>query len=168
MRFRLVLILMIIAIPCRSLLCQTRTRLQVGHDSWTFKEGAPANVEALAQTSDGFLWLGTGGGLFRFSADFRLDDGVMDLWAFEGVTYGQALRLAWAVQRQKHIGHPGVHRLTGDHFELEATGPAAVQTDGEPRPPAPRLVVEVVPRALRLLVPPTAPRELYLSNGSGA
>jgi len=109
-----------------------------------------------------------GGGLFRFSADFQLDDGVMDLWAFEGVTYGQALRLAWAVQRQKHIGHPGVHRLTGDHFELEATGPAAVQTDGEPRPPAPRLVVEVVPRALRLLVPPTAPRELYLSNGSGA
>jgi len=66
MRFRLVLILMIIAIPCRSLLCQTRTRLQVGHDSWTFKEGAPTNVEALAQTSDGFLWLGTTGGLFRF------------------------------------------------------------------------------------------------------
>jgi ligand-binding sensor domain-containing protein len=40
--------------------------LQVGHDSWTFKEGAPTNVEALAQTSDGFLWLGTSGGLFRF------------------------------------------------------------------------------------------------------
>jgi ligand-binding sensor domain-containing protein len=57
---------MMIALPCRSLFCQTRTRLQVGHDSWTFKEGAPANVEALAQTSDGFLWLGTGGGLFRF------------------------------------------------------------------------------------------------------
>ncbi|HET9713324.1 MAG TPA: two-component regulator propeller domain-containing protein, partial [Pyrinomonadaceae bacterium] len=36
------------------------------HDSWTFKEGAPTNVEALAQTSDGFLWLGTAGGLFRF------------------------------------------------------------------------------------------------------
>ncbi len=108
-----------------------------------------------------------GGGLFRFSADFRLDDGVMDLWAFEGATYGQALRLAWAVGRQKHIGHPGVHRLTGDHFELEAAGPAAVQTDGEPRPPAPRLVVEVAPRALRLLAPTAAARELYLNNGSG-
>jgi signal transduction histidine kinase len=63
---RLVLILMMIALPCRSLFCQTRTRLQVGHDTWTFKEGAPTNVEALAQTSDGFLWLGTTGGLFRF------------------------------------------------------------------------------------------------------
>src|SRR6185295_10630787 len=66
MRLRLLLVLMMIALPCRSLLCQTRSRLQVGHDSWTFKEGAPTNVEALAQTSDGFLWLGTTGGLFRF------------------------------------------------------------------------------------------------------
>jgi hypothetical protein len=32
--------------------------LQVGHDSWTFKEGAPENVIALAQTNDGFLWRG--------------------------------------------------------------------------------------------------------------
>jgi diacylglycerol kinase (ATP) len=109
-----------------------------------------------------------GGGLFRFSSDFRLDDGVMDLWAFEGVTYAQSLSLAWAVQRQKHVGRPGVHRLTGDHFELEAENPAAVQTDGEPRPPAARLVVQVVPRALRLLVPAVAANELYLSNGSGA
>ena len=63
---RLVLILMMIALACRSLFCQTSTRLQVGHDSWTFKEGAPTNVEVLAQTSDGFLWLGTSGGLFHF------------------------------------------------------------------------------------------------------
>src|SRR2546425_8179071 len=32
--------------------------VQVGHDSWTFKEGAPADVACLAQTNDGFLWLG--------------------------------------------------------------------------------------------------------------
>ncbi|HEY6806761.1 MAG TPA: triple tyrosine motif-containing protein [Pyrinomonadaceae bacterium] len=63
---RLVLILAMLALPCRSLLCQTSTRLQVHHDSWTFKGGAPTNVEGLAQTSDGFLWLGTSGGLFRF------------------------------------------------------------------------------------------------------
>jgi ligand-binding sensor domain-containing protein len=28
------------------------------HDSWTFKDGAPNDVLTLAQTSDGFLWLG--------------------------------------------------------------------------------------------------------------
>src|SRR5579863_2545360 len=31
---------------------------QVGHDFWGFKEGAPGDVHALAQTRDGFLWLG--------------------------------------------------------------------------------------------------------------
>lgn len=40
--------------------------LQVGHDFWGFKEGAPEGVIALAQTSDGFLWLGSSAGLFRF------------------------------------------------------------------------------------------------------
>ena len=40
--------------------------VQVGHDSWTFKEGAPADVTCLAQTNDGFLWLGGPDGLFRF------------------------------------------------------------------------------------------------------
>jgi signal transduction histidine kinase/ligand-binding sensor domain-containing protein len=40
--------------------------VQVGHDAWTFKEGAPADVVCLAQTNDGFLWLGSPEGLFRF------------------------------------------------------------------------------------------------------
>jgi signal transduction histidine kinase/ligand-binding sensor domain-containing protein len=40
--------------------------VQVGHDSWTFKDGAPADVVCLAQTNDGFLWLGGPEGLFRF------------------------------------------------------------------------------------------------------
>jgi signal transduction histidine kinase/streptogramin lyase len=40
--------------------------LQVGHTSWTFDEGAPADVTGLAQTNDGFLWLGGPNGLFRF------------------------------------------------------------------------------------------------------
>jgi len=39
---------------------------QVGHDFWGFKEGAPGDVHALAQTRDGFLWLGGPAGLFRF------------------------------------------------------------------------------------------------------
>ena len=36
------------------------------HTAWTFKDGAPAEIQALAQTTDGFLWLGTATGLFRF------------------------------------------------------------------------------------------------------
>ena len=32
------------------------------HTAWTFKDGAPAEIYALAQTTDGFLWLGTAPG----------------------------------------------------------------------------------------------------------
>jgi ligand-binding sensor domain-containing protein len=40
--------------------------VQVGHDSWTFQQEAHADVACLAQTYDGFLWLGGHNGLFRF------------------------------------------------------------------------------------------------------
>jgi len=36
------------------------------HSTWTTREGAPADIHALAQTTDGFLWLGTSAGLYRF------------------------------------------------------------------------------------------------------
>jgi signal transduction histidine kinase/ligand-binding sensor domain-containing protein len=36
------------------------------HTGWTFKDGAPSEIYALAQTTDGYLWLGTATGLFRF------------------------------------------------------------------------------------------------------
>jgi len=43
-----------------------RTIGQFVHTSWSAKDGAPGNVFALAQTTDGFLWLGTTQGLYRF------------------------------------------------------------------------------------------------------
>jgi signal transduction histidine kinase/ligand-binding sensor domain-containing protein len=43
-----------------------QTLSQLYHTAWTVREGAPAAVEALAQTADGFLWLGSGTGLIRF------------------------------------------------------------------------------------------------------
>ena len=43
-----------------------RTILQFQHAAWTAKVGAPGGVEALAQTRDGYLWMGTNNGLYRF------------------------------------------------------------------------------------------------------
>ncbi len=39
---------------------------QLHHTSWTRKDGVPAGILALAQTTDGFLWIGTREGLYRF------------------------------------------------------------------------------------------------------
>lgn len=43
-----------------------RTLAQLYHTAWTTRDGAPADVDALAQTADGFLWLGSSTGLYRF------------------------------------------------------------------------------------------------------
>ncbi|WP_109806952.1 sensor histidine kinase [Sphingosinithalassobacter portus] len=42
------------------------TLSQFKHRSWTREDGAPGAVHAIAQTPDGFLWLGTSRGLYRF------------------------------------------------------------------------------------------------------
>jgi signal transduction histidine kinase/ligand-binding sensor domain-containing protein len=39
---------------------------QFSHTSWIAKDGVPAPVFAIAQTPDGFLWLGTQAGLYKF------------------------------------------------------------------------------------------------------
>jgi len=63
----LALLLMLTSLSCPSLCCQTPrgATQQVGHDMWTFKEGAPEDIITIAQTKDGFLWLAGPTGLFR-------------------------------------------------------------------------------------------------------
>lgn len=39
---------------------------QLYHSSWNAKDGLSGSVNALAQTTDGFLWIGTTDGLYRF------------------------------------------------------------------------------------------------------
>ena len=43
-----------------------RSLAQLHHTAWTIADGAPPDVWSLAQSPDGYLWLGTGAGLFRF------------------------------------------------------------------------------------------------------
>ncbi|MFC6645489.1 two-component regulator propeller domain-containing protein [Granulicella cerasi] len=45
---------------------QTRPFLQFQHTGWTIQNGAPSSITRLAQTTDGYLWLSTVNGLFRF------------------------------------------------------------------------------------------------------
>ena len=43
-----------------------RTIAQFAHTAWGPKDGAPSVVRALAQSADGYLWLGSSEGLYRF------------------------------------------------------------------------------------------------------
>lgn len=49
-----------------SALDPTRTIAQLRHSRWTLGDGAPGNIRAIAQGRDGYLWLGTATGLYRF------------------------------------------------------------------------------------------------------
>jgi len=62
-----VLLMLVTSVPCVFGQTVRSANLQVAHESWTFKDGAPPDVTCLAQTSDGFLWLcGGPNGLVRF------------------------------------------------------------------------------------------------------
>lgn len=43
-----------------------RTLPELDHTRWTLADGAPGQIGAIAQTSDGYLWLASGPSLYRF------------------------------------------------------------------------------------------------------
>ena len=60
------LFLVLACCSCCAALDSDRTIAQFAHTAWGPKDGAPSPVTALAQTSDGYLWLGNPAGLYRF------------------------------------------------------------------------------------------------------
>ncbi len=61
-------ICLVIVLSCVSTYALDRDRsiLQFHHTTWGVNEGAPTEISALAQTEDGYLWIGSQRGLFRF------------------------------------------------------------------------------------------------------
>jgi len=58
--------IMILIAPAADALDPTRPLAQAKYTSWGLEPGAPPPTLAIAQTSDGFLWLGSQYGLYRF------------------------------------------------------------------------------------------------------
>jgi signal transduction histidine kinase/ligand-binding sensor domain-containing protein len=73
-------LLLVVVCPASFGLGSDRTIAQYVHTAWGQKEGAPGGILALAQTADGFLWLGCVDGLYRF-------DGVSFELRRPGITY---------------------------------------------------------------------------------
>jgi signal transduction histidine kinase/ligand-binding sensor domain-containing protein len=55
-----------LACSCCSAFDSDRTLAQFAHTAWEAKDGAPSIVRTLAQSADGYLWLGSNDGLYRF------------------------------------------------------------------------------------------------------
>jgi len=61
-----VCLFLVLACSCTAAQGGGRTIAQYAHTAWGPKDGVPAPILALAQTSDGYLWVGSGDGLYRF------------------------------------------------------------------------------------------------------
>ncbi|MGE5123903.1 MAG: diacylglycerol/lipid kinase family protein [Acidobacteriaceae bacterium] len=102
------------------------------------------------------------GGLAKLSPFALLDDGVIDLWLFEGDTLGDTIQRAWDLYAGRHIDSDKVRYVSFKHLKLESDKPLYVQVDAEPITYHECSVeIQVNPRSLRLLVPEKTPRELF-------
>lgn len=105
------------------------------------------------------------GGLAQISPFALLDDGVIDLWLFEGDTLGDTIQRAWDLYAGRHVDSEKVRYVSFSHLELESDKPLYVQVDAEPIPYNERSIeIKVISHGLRLLVPKKTPRELFSQN----
>jgi DNA-binding NarL/FixJ family response regulator len=145
------------------------TLAQLAHRTWTARDGAPVGIQTLAQTRDGFLWLGGSTGLFRFDGvrferyepppgqatpsnlvgvlhavpDGTLWVGYMAAGGVSAVTAGYG---GWAARPRVRCGWP---RHPAEH----ARGPPARPTSPSPR---------------RLASAPGRDAEWHIANASAA
>ncbi len=96
------------------------------------------------------------GGLAVLTPDACLDDGLMDLWLFQGANLGDALRHTFKMMSGLHLHSPDVARFTFRNLSVKFDAPLALQTDGDPAGSALQAHIAVLPDALRLLAPQTA------------
>ena len=100
------------------------------------------------------------GGLANLSPEARLDDGVMDLWLFQGETLGDTVQRVWDLLAGRHALSESVQRVPFRHLRLESDAATYVQLDGEAMDEDGDVEIEVDPLALRALVPETTPQPL--------
>jgi diacylglycerol kinase (ATP) len=102
------------------------------------------------------------GGIANLSPNALMDDGKIDLWLFEGDTFGDTLQLAWGVYTGKHVDSEKVRCISFHELKLESDTRLYVQVDAEPISSQDHSIeIKVIPKGLRLLVPKETPRELF-------
>jgi signal transduction histidine kinase/ligand-binding sensor domain-containing protein len=65
-RVLFILVLLLLGVRTALALEPTRHVTELVHHVWDRKSGVPADISALAQTTDGYLWVGSSRGLYRF------------------------------------------------------------------------------------------------------
>ncbi len=96
------------------------------------------------------------GGGFQIAPHADPADGKLDVVAFGNMGLGARLGVMLRLLRGRHLGHPKVEAVSTSRLVCRFDAPPSYETDGEwNRARAAELVIEAVPRALSVLVPPS-------------
>jgi len=104
------------------------------------------------------------GGVLTLSEEACLDDGLLEIWLFGGHGIGSISRHGLRALRGQHLKDPNTVLLRGRQVTVVTDPPTPVQMDGDPAAPTP-LECIVKPGALRILVPDSAPTDLFQKTG---
>jgi diacylglycerol kinase family enzyme len=99
-------------------------------------------------------------GIVRPSPEARVDDGLLDICIFRGKSFAYTASHFISIALGRAAQNPQLINLRGRHIRVSARQPTAVHVDAEPIGITP-IDVQVVPRALRVIVPQAAPAALF-------
>jgi YegS/Rv2252/BmrU family lipid kinase len=99
-------------------------------------------------------------GIVRPSREACVDDGLLDVCIFQGTGFAYTARHFISIALGQAAQNPQLINLRGRHIRVSAKQPTAVHVDAEPIGFTP-IDVQVAPRALRVIVPQSAPAALF-------
>jgi diacylglycerol kinase (ATP) len=116
-------------------------------------DGVPVDVKA---TLCAFANATSYGGGMQIAPMAELDDGLLDLIVVGELGRFEFLRSFPMLLKGTHLAHAKVSHRRFRRLEIESDPPVATLVDGELLPPG-RLLIEVVPSALDVVVSPRYP-----------
>jgi len=135
----------------------------------SFWHGMNLNVWADDQKVEGHYLLAIAsnirhymGGLSEISPQASIDDGKMELWLLSGSNLADTFRHFFDLVSGKHITSEYARCILFQKLHIESETAFSIQMDGEPMLAGNDLEIKILPRSLRVLLPPLAHR--YLAN----
>jgi len=104
-------------------------------------------------------------GFVRVAPNACLDDGLLDVCVFRGQGTWTMLSHVIRLLAGKHMQDPKVVYYRARRIEIETVTPMPVHADGDPVGSTP-VIIEIIPRSLNVLVPPSASEELFTKRPS--
>ena len=104
------------------------------------------------------------GGYSILSPDAYIDDGLLDLWLFQGDSLTDAFRIAYELWRGHHVTSSEAQRISFQSLRVQAESPFFVHMDAEPKDATQEAKITVQKQALKLLMPPDSLHLLQNAN----